>query len=234
MASIYEPSDNEIEQMMKQIEITKPLAISLLRKYNGNIVDAILEAFDINVNPNQYTIIDEKTETEKMLENYRHILDQKDIVYQTTVSSDIDITGTQHYEYVAFDGSTTEFKSTKITTYSNTFLNDIVKDYLNDMNGENLLSELLENSNTQELSIVQRYLGNDAKKSLMTKWGFQQCAILYFEGQIKNGASKLYGYNKLATTLLKKAKHINTTDADTTTDHDEGLIGACMIVNKWF
>jgi len=223
----YEPSENEIEQMMKQIEITKPLASSLLRKYNGNLVDAILEAFDISVNPNQYTIINEKTETEKILEGVRTILNEKDNIYKNTVSSEIDITGTREFEYVAFDGVFTEFKNIKIKTFPNVFLDDIVWDFLYNTNSENLMDGLSnETVENKEPTIIQRYLGNDAKKALITKWGFQQCAILYFEGQVKTGAATMLGFNKLATTLLRKAKHI--------TNEDEGLIGACVIVNKWF
>jgi hypothetical protein len=212
---VYNPSDEEILQLQKQVTIETTIAKDLLQKHNGNMLDAILEAYSFDqssikaINNKSFDVESEDLTIDQKLSAFRNILDEKDAVFQKNIAKDIDLTGVREIEYVMFDHSTKVYTRYKINNTKQIFIDDVVRPFLT--------------PSSDEIKIIQKYVGEDAKKSLSVKWGFTQSVILYIDSQ--NSLHPANSVNQLATTLMKKAKYL--------TDNEE-FKGPCIIVNKWF
>ena len=85
----YQITDEDIDILVSQTNISKDLAKRLLKKYKGDIVSSII-AFESGEEENN-SEVEEKDDNEeiidvkiqKNLENYREIVDEKDTIYQT-------------------------------------------------------------------------------------------------------------------------------------------------------
>jgi len=208
--NVYSPCDDEIAQFQKQIAIDRILAIELLRKHDGNMLEAILESYSsttqlTNSKPTtKYDIADESLSVGEKLQAFRNILDEKDAVFTKNIAKDINVSGVREFEYTAFNWETAEFLRQRYVGTEPDFMADVVNPYF----GES----------TDSQNLTCKYMGNGAKRVLATKWGFHQSAMFY-------GTSESDTTNKLATTLLRKASYLSDS---------EEFKGSCIIVNKWF
>ena len=80
--SEYQLTKLDIDNLMKQVDVSKERAKELLIKHNGNMVECILDTYDY---------VDEKKETDKentekqFFTNMRKIVDNKNIIYNENV-----------------------------------------------------------------------------------------------------------------------------------------------------
>lgn len=74
----YNPNNEEISLLLKQVQITKNQANKLLIKYNGDIEKCILEVYDFK----EEKSVEPENEISKTLLNFRKILDEKDTIFQ--------------------------------------------------------------------------------------------------------------------------------------------------------
>jgi hypothetical protein len=215
--NVYTPTDEDIQMVLKQVLIDTTTARELLLKHNGDVLATILAAYNIDkkqaesVNYKSFDVESESQSIGEKLSAFRNILDEKDSVFQKNIAKEIDTTGAREFEYVMFNGETTKFTRNKITNTRLSFLEDIVRSYLEDDEPTNN-------------KIINKYLGNDAKRLLASKWGFCQAGMLYINNDYYDQNDK-QPVNQLATTLLRKSNNIGET---------EEFRGTCVIVNNWF
>jgi hypothetical protein len=80
--SEYQLTKLDIDNLMKQVDVSKEKATELLIKYKGNMVECILDTYDY---------VDDKKETGKenidkqFFTNMRKIVDNKNILYNENV-----------------------------------------------------------------------------------------------------------------------------------------------------
>lgn len=214
ITNVYTPTEEDIQMVLKQVIVDYSIARDLLIKHNGDLLAAILDSYNIDkskvesVNVKQYNIDDISLNVNQKLNAFRNILDEKDSIFQKNIAKEIDTTGAREFEYVMFDNDTITFTRNRINTTQSNFIDNIVRSYL-------------ECDEPTDAKITQKYLGDDARRLLATKWGFYQTGILY----ISNDDTKQFQVNQLATTLLHKSKNIGETDE---------FRGKCIIVNNWF
>lgn len=84
----YQITNEDIDILVSQTNISKDLAKKLLKKHKGDIVSSIIafesgeeEKISIEEKDDNEEIIDVKVQ--KNLTNYREIVDEKDTIYQT-------------------------------------------------------------------------------------------------------------------------------------------------------
>lgn len=214
ITNVYTPTEEDIQMLLKQVIVDSSIARDLLIKYNGDILAAVLDAFNIDkskvesVNTKKYNIDDEKQSVDQKLCAFRNILDEKDSVFQKNIAKEIYTSGAREFEYVVFDHSTTVYTRQHVINTNQVFIDEIVRG-------------LLEGDSTTDTKIIQKYLGDDAKRLLASKWGFYQVGILYITADTNNQLP----VNQLATTLLRKSNNI---------DESTEFRGKCVIVNHWF
>ena len=211
---VYTPTEEDIQMVLKQVIVDPSIARDLLIKHNGDVLAAVLDAFNIDkakvesVNTKKYNIDDETQSVNQKLCAFRNILDEKDSVFQKNIAKEIDTSGAREFEYVLFDHSTTVYTRQRATNTKQVFIDEIVRG-------------LLEGESITDTKVTQKYLGDDSKRLLASKWGFYQAGILYITSDTTNQLP----VNQLATTLLHKSNNI---------DESVEFRGKCIIVNHWF
>ena len=248
MDNSYSPTIEEIKTLQKQIELTDIQANSLLIKHNGNLLEATFEAFNVNdvnnVNDdtnndtllNNFRLHTKEEEVDMNMQDYfktyRHILKEKDKIFETTVSNNFNVDNMVKYQYITFTNKTNTFYRRKINTTKELMLHNTIEKFLrthlieNDDNDDN---DDNDNNQTQNNKLTCKYLGKHSR-SMYKKWNFDKPGIFYLSNQCihlsKTQSEKYNEYeNKLATRFLRKAEYFNENNI---------LIGACVIVDKWF
>ena len=121
----YQINNDDIIALKKQINISNEKAKELLTKYNGDIVEIILNFYEkqdekdysdkINQNENLDKQIEElnicdnnneginKNKPQDNLKVLRQILDEKDTILQNNKKEEVDLSSVKLYEYVQFN-----------------------------------------------------------------------------------------------------------------------------------
>jgi len=80
----YKVSDNEINLLLKQIEVPRRAAIDLLTKHKGNIMECILDNYDYIENDKE----DKETDVHKInIKKLRNIADEKDSILEKKIKT---------------------------------------------------------------------------------------------------------------------------------------------------
>lgn len=246
----YIVNDNDIKLLLKQVNVDYGIAKKLLEDNEGDLLNSTLDALKLqdaslekiinnnilesNSNNNNISISKEELESKEKIIEFRNILDEKDAIFQESVSNKIDITDTKLFNYIPFTYNTTIYKKDTVNSTRNIMLREITRDYLTEEINkldEDILLEL-ELNDTSNLKLVNKYLGKDSKK-MYKRWGLNKPGIFYLINQIleisKYSDKDIEKYktyeNKIATRLLIKSGHLKTS---------EFLIGPCMIIDEWF
>lgn len=218
ITNVYVPTEEDIQMVLTQVMTDRSTAHELLLKHNGDVLATILAAYNIDknkiesVNKKSFDVESESQSVGEKLSAFRNILDEKDAVFQKNIAKEIDTSGVKSFEYVHFDHNTTVFSRQSSTNTRQVFIDEIVR-------------SLLEEEPSDE-KIIQKYLGDNAKRLLASKWGFYQAGILYINNiNNKDSSDSTTPVNQLATTLMRKSNNIG---------ESEEFRGSCIIVNNWF
>lgn len=227
----YEPTNEEIIILQKQIYVNTIDAKKLLSKHIGNITESVLDFYEKMDNKSYTDTINKQIELDKCIDDniinttteisnkdkiniMRQILNEKDEVFQKKVGKEIDISDKDNFTYIKFNYNTKLFKKETINSDRNSLINTIVKPYLD--------IDYISVNITDDKQLLCKYLGKNSK-NMIKKWGLYQPAIFYYNNQIINTISDKT--NIVATKILQKAEHIND---------DENIMGPVFIINKWF
>lgn len=122
----FEPSQESIDMMKKQIEISSEKAKELLIKFKGDIMDAVCSAMGDDVEEKQedeeINISDNHIDPVKRIQQFRNILNEKDKIFTEYIKKDHekDMESLHNIGYIAFTPTTKEFikDTTKMTLKS--------------------------------------------------------------------------------------------------------------------
>jgi len=159
---VYKVTSKDINILIKQIPTSKEEASILLKTHEGDIVECIMAYFNNNTTENNTTEnnttennttennkttnnVDNKIIVEQenqeiqdiediqiKLDKFRHILDEKDRIFNTVIKSNLDTNQTmEKLIYVCFDYDTKPpFKKLRKNATRNFFMTDVVRKYL--------------------------------------------------------------------------------------------------------
>lgn len=139
--SSFEPTEDNIKMMQKQIEISTEEARQLLIKFGGNMFNAICYAMgDTDVASTEATVEEELDIAENHLNptqkisQFRKILDEKDKIFTKYVKEDKPETNAtiNEYEYIPFSPTTQKYSKRKQKISQKGFLEFIATPYINE------------------------------------------------------------------------------------------------------
>jgi len=247
MTSEYAVSDDDIILLQKQINIDEINAKTILEKNKGDLFESTMDAiklldsdYKVDLNENKLVLgsdtadIENETNPKKKLEKFRHILDEKDAIFQEKVASKIDISDTSIFNYITFTYNTTCFVKDKINSTRDNMLRNTTRTYLTDEISklEDVIQFELELSNPDSLKLVNKYLGKDSKR-MYKKWGLNKPGMFYLINQIvdynnlnEDELKRTTKYkNNIATKFLIKSEYIK---------ENQMLVGPCVVIDEWF
>lgn len=233
----YKINDDDISALKKQINVSTEDATQLLNKFNGDIVEVVLNYYenqdkkdyadklnvkqDLDEQINKFNICNDdnnginNNKHEDNLSILRQILDEKDTIIQTNKKEEVDMSAVKLYEYIQFNFNSKIYKKEQIHTNRDLLLNNVVKNYLIEQ------YEKSDRIKEKELKLVCRPIKGRALK-MLKKWNLQQPFIFYFEHQVRLDTHKRT--NELATKFLKYSDHFKKF---------ENLIGPVVLIDYW-
>ncbi len=235
----FEPSDEAIQMLMRQVELTKESARDLLIKYNGNILKALEVAMGGENNTNetyeeeQIDISENGLDPHKRIKQFRHILDEKDKIFMQHIRKDYDEERdlVRDFEYVAWKSDTATFKKDIVKCTVDSFINNTLKPFV-----RGVAATTDETSNTPaKQDFLKMYVDRIEIKNLkhesnamLAKWKFFECSVAYKKQNIHKftDASSIDDtlINALGTKLLRKSNIISET---------EYYSGNIVIIHNW-
>lgn len=221
----FEPSDEAVQMLMRQVEITKENARDLLIKYNGNILQALefamneMPSENINNEIETIDIRENGLDPHKRIKQFRHILDEKDKIFMQHVKNDYDGEKdlVREFEFVAWKPDTTVFKKDVIKCSVDFFINDILKPFIRgpETTNQEFLKMLVNRIEIKNLK--------HESNAMLNKWNFFECSIAYKKQNIHN-LDVNYLINTLGTKLLRKSGIISET---------EYYSGNIIVIHNW-
>lgn len=242
----FTPSDDAIQMLKRQIELTDESARNLLIKHKGNILKALESA----MNGDDGTSIDaqENTEAEeidinengvdpkKRIKQFRNILDEKDKIFMQHVKKDFneETDAVRTFDYVAWKSDTTTFRKDTTKCTVEYFINDVLKSFIVGASvvpvsdTPNPKQDFLKNYvNRIEIKNLQ-----NESNAMLAKWKFFECAIAYKKQNIHKVTSSdnnidnfiTNDMNALGTKLLRKSNIISD---------NEYYSGNIVVIHNW-
>lgn len=231
----FKPSDDAIQMLMRQVELTTENARDLLIKYNGNILKALEAAMDNT--PQEQKNGDEEKENidisengldpHKRIKQFRQILDEKDKIFMEHVRKEYDEERdlVRDFEFVAWKSDTTIFKKDTVKCTVDSFINNTLKPFIRGITTNQ--TETSETTPKQEFlkmyvdRIEIKNLKHDSN-AMLAKWKFFECSVAYKKQNIHQFEDTLV--NVLGTKLLRKSNIISET---------EYYSGSIVVIHNW-
>jgi hypothetical protein len=233
----YNPTEEEILTLQKQIEINDKYANLLLKKNYGDLYLSVEDAFKLSegdtsvLKPtnNKITLNNETLGIENdndigiILEKCRYILDEKDNIYINSKNYKHNINKDIFYS-IKFNYNTKVFIKERFETDRNTIVEKIARNYLEnefpDINLKNSIKNISHN-------IIKQEIYNNS--SLAEKWQLNNAILCLLNLQIVNDTNNTNNINEeyknnIITKYLKKNKIIK---------QNQYIIGPCFIIDQW-